>query len=139
MILEGKLTICRTTGPEGDYVSIYLEDEVSGTRFANANLSMEEYGRAITGLGHRPCQIEVRGLEHVGLVRERKHERVAVPGRSYGDDLADRARAAVAPYEVDGWQAAMYQMLHSQGSIVSRGDDETTYNVLFERWVPRET
>ncbi len=70
--LEGKISITRPRGPEGDFIKIEIEDNNSHATFVSLTMTLEEFGLAITGLCARPVELDVRGLGVVGKIREQK-------------------------------------------------------------------
>lgn len=134
MKLQGKITICRTTGSGEDAVTIRIRDTDAGIDFAVAELTMTNFGYAVTGRGATPCELEVRGLEKVGMVREHKTESIAFEGRVLGRDMATspEAKAALAPFEIDGWKGFPTDLANR-----NRRSKAGNQLVTFERWVPR--
>lgn len=97
--VNGKITISRWHGNQEprDGITIEVTDETSGIRFLEVGMTLEAFAQAVTGLSHQPCEIELRGIENVGKVRELKTEVVPF---NYSSDKP----AALAPFEVDGWK-----------------------------------
>jgi hypothetical protein len=59
--MQGQLSIARLHGdPQGDKVLLEIEDPDTGVKVVQCILTMEQFGHAITGLGHRPCDVTVR-------------------------------------------------------------------------------
>lgn len=71
-------------------------------------------------------------LDRVGKVREFKTVHVPILTGFDWDKRSEEARAAVAPFEVDGWRGCDTDYLNSK----RRGP--TSANVTFERWVEKE-
>jgi len=100
--VKGHISISRRTGggvPES--VHIEIEEDNSGIRFVDIELTLEGFARAITGHGNVPGKLTVRGLDRVGWNAENKTEEV--PYDLYSDER--NPKAALAPYEVNGWRA----------------------------------
>jgi hypothetical protein len=58
----GKITISRTDSNVPPYESIHISIKIStdaSTEFVTVTMSLEEYARCISGLGYRPCEVEV--------------------------------------------------------------------------------
>ncbi len=135
-ILQGKLSICRTTGRDDDReVKIELIDELSGVPFVQINLSAAAFGLVATGASRQPCEF-IHRPAHVGRRREHKEIPVFIPN---GRDVT-KVRQAVAEHEVDGWigsdTSAMnhYNRTAAQKAAV----DGETRMVTYERWVEAE-
>ena len=78
--IKGKLTISRVHPNQGeDWIEVTLDDKNSGIQFAEVRINLEEFSKAITGLGARPCEIEVGGLDLVGKKLETKTHIVTFP------------------------------------------------------------
>ncbi len=60
--LAGKITITRTYGGKSPTVLIQLEDALSGTMICDINMSIEEYGNAVTGKGACSCKIDLSDM-----------------------------------------------------------------------------
>ena len=66
------LSIGRTSCSHGpDYVRVSLADELSGARI-QVKLSLEDYAKVITGLGHIQAEAESYNMDKIGLVREHR-------------------------------------------------------------------
>lgn len=128
--LSGKLSICRTSSGE---IKIYLIDESSGCEIVDLAVSPHDFAEALTGMSHRPCEIEWR-TANLGKKHEHKTEEVPIPKdfpyRTHAkfDAAAD---AALAAFEVEGWKA--------DRSCLSNGHCRTDggYRVSFHRYVPQ--
>lgn len=101
--MKGRVTIGRFTG-SSEGVRIEFTDESSRVRFATATLTVEDFGRAITGLGEIDCEIETRNLHLVGTMAENKTEVIKVERPFGSSELFDRLKTAVSNLEVDGWK-----------------------------------
>lgn len=126
---KGKITISRyqsSKGPDG--ISIEITDESSGIRFCSADMTVEAFGFAITGLSHQECGLDVRGLNLIGKLREYKTERVPKP-HGYSKNEADSAKS-LKPFEVDGWVGCVHDLWNHH-----RSAGEGFQNVGFIRYV----
>jgi len=100
--LPGTLCISRTSSThDADEIEIRFIDEESHVQFATFHISLENFAKALTGLGYVEGKIEYRGLNRVGKISESKTELVHC--KPYGDDKAKYK--ALAEFEVDGWKA----------------------------------
>ena len=71
-ILPGKIIISRirSNKRDEDEIEISFIDNQSNTHFATAKMSLETFALALTGLGHLDVEIDVRGLDKVGMNKE---------------------------------------------------------------------
>ena len=135
MKLPGKISISRSTGPDGHSFVVTIHDARSGVQFLEATVSLEDFAMALTGVAERSCDLNLRGLDVLGKLREIKHEVIEIPEKFRRPRLSDDAAAVdeiVAPFEVDGW------MCHSRNDLWNghrreRGTER--YRVGFVRYV----
>ena len=66
IICDGRITI----GFYDDKVTIELDDYDASAKFAVITISPERFVKALSSLAFVPCDIEVRGLDKLGLVME---------------------------------------------------------------------
>jgi hypothetical protein len=135
MILPGKVTIARSTHSRSpDTIHIEITDANSGISFVDATISLAEFAQAVTGHGRCECELEVRGLEYVGMLYEHKQEEITFRGR-YGNcaDFETDAAATLAPYEADGWRGRPSDLRNMHNRVAGKSD---TYRVHFFRYVP---
>jgi len=136
---NGKITISRFSST--NTIQIQITDSTSGIEFLRVELDAESLGLALTGLGYQTCHFHTNGLDKIGKHRETKTEVVFVPTpKSYqADDRATAAKAAIAPYEVDGWIGYVADAMNPHKS--SRYKDGVAaeggqwYTVSFARFV----
>ena len=98
MKLKGAVTISKVQSnqtPE-PWIVIQVADKSSRTTFCEVVMSLKDFAEAITGLGHLDCDVEVCGLDKLGLVRE--HQTVAAEGAYRESPYEESARKAY-------WQA----------------------------------
>lgn len=81
--IKGKLTILINE----DGTSIELLDEISHIRFAKVQVSPVEFQKALSRIAHVDCDIELRGVEFIGMKRESSNFMFAQP--SWYDDKED--------------------------------------------------
>lgn len=114
--LKGSITVSRVMSGRGDYISISIRDENSRSRFVEAKLDYETFGKLMSGLAEIKCNFEVRGLENVGKVRVRKERTLTIRGTIYDKD---KCLAAIRLHEKamieDGWHVSEY--LGSRDSV----------------------
>ena len=125
---QGRITISRPSYGDGrQKVEIRIGDESSGIEFLEIEIGLAEFAAAITGQGYVHCEYEARGLANIGKQRIIKTERV--PYSPNGKHNTDAHKAAVAPFEVDGWEC---NYLGEVGNPYRRAGDGA-YHVTFIR------
>lgn len=135
MILPGKISVSRSTGPAGDSVRIEIMDERSRASFVVARLSMEEYGNLVSGLSYRPCELDVGALAVVGMYRESKEVEIDFIGYRSGEshgELMERAAETLKAFEVDGWRGRPSDLVNRHNLVAGAVN---RYRVHFERHV----
>lgn len=122
--MKGKVTISRDSN---DRVRIRFRDEASGIEFAEASLSVEAFGYAVTGLSEQEADLNVKGLQCVGKLRVFERREIDCPLDTYNKDVLSAWLKENA--KEDGWILDAY--LGSQNSI-SRRDGITVlrYGVI---------
>lgn len=92
--LPGKLTISRPSCYGGDdYISITVQDELSGSEIVEVRVGMAEFTRALTAFANQPCTVDIGAPEFAGSVRQYKTEAVHSPSRgSFTTCFASRSR-----------------------------------------------
>lgn len=138
MKLKGALTITRSTGGgKPDEIRLRLRCESSRIDFAEVTISLAEFAQAVTGLGYRPVEIEVRGLEHVGMEHERMHKAVHVGEIPWANDAREEFVTKLAAANTPtGWTWDSHATLQARGGIERVGQGHAV-NLWFHRYVPR--
>ncbi len=139
MNLKGSVTITRVrSNQEDDFIEVRLEDKRSGITFATAKMTLADFALAVTSLGFVKCDLEVYGLDRVGMVRENKTEQVFVPQTYHRD--RELAQKAISKFEVDGWSGRVEDAMNTHrrvhGKQAPKGKNGEWYNVHFTRHVP---
>lgn len=130
---QGRITITRPTYGDGrQKIAIRIDDESSGIEFLEIEIGLAEFAEAVTGHGHVPCEYDTRGLANIGKQRVVKTERV--PYSFNGKYDTEARKAAVAPFEVDGWEC---NYLGDVGNPYRRAG-EGAYHVTFIRYEDAE-
>jgi len=134
--LPGQLTITRPTrgGELADAVEICFKDMSSRIEFATAIVDLASFTKALTGLGHQPCEITVHALDLVGMMKETKTEAVFVIDGSW-ETREERAAAACKEWETNGWIARVSDTQNHYKQL-SKEKEGAVYRVCFLRWVP---
>lgn len=115
--LEGKITISKVSGYDGQYVEIQIEDNGSRNRFVTVKLSLENFAKAIMNQGYIPMTFETGNLAVVGKDIESKELIFPVDGWFHAKDFAEENCQKFAE---DGWTASTY--FRSQSSIQLHDD-----------------
>lgn len=71
----------------GPKVCITIEDRASGIAFAEFEMDMEHWGAFTAGFGVH-ADVEIRGVEHLGMVAKYEQREVFVPSCLQGDGAA---------------------------------------------------
>jgi hypothetical protein len=120
--LNCKLSIHRTTcSHEEDFISIEVADEASGLQFLSLEVSIANFGAAVTGLSHQECRGRARGLQYVGKKRITEKRQAIAPREHDRDKLR---QWLIDNKQEDGWLIDAY--LGSQSSIRHNADDTVT-------------
>lgn len=137
MKLNGKIIITRPTSAsrEGEYFNIAISDKLSGVQFLEVEISAVDFACALTA-SYRDCVFELRHPETVGMTAQGKTDVVPFerPWGLRGVDLEAAITAALAPFEVDGWEARRSDMTNQH-----RRSGEKGQRVHFSRHVPTVT
>jgi hypothetical protein len=137
---KGKITISRWSGgARGGGISIELTDETSGTRFLNVEMSIEDFGGAITGMSYMDCEFGLRA-QNVGKIRESKSMVIPFKNTDYKKREEDEI-TSLAPFEVDGWRGSHGDLGNHHRSAWVDADGWHCYRVNFTRFVdaPKES
>lgn len=125
MKIKGAVSINRSSN---DIVRIEVEDVDAHVSFVVAEMSLEAFASAVTGMGCVKATLNVRGLDRIGTRHEHKEE--VVPCEWSPKDKA----AVLASYEVDGWIARESDL----GNYHRRTSNPDGYRVTFTRNVKKE-
>lgn len=128
--MKAKVTISRNSR---DVVCITFRDEASGIQFAEASMTVEAYGYAITGLAEQDADLEVRGLEYVGKQRITESREIVCPIKTYDRKALSEWLSENA--QEDGWLVSTY--LGSQKSVTYK-DDGAVLRYSVTRYVDLE-
>ena len=140
--LKGSMRMMRTScNVEEDYLSIEVEDELSGIQFLKVKMPLGSMADLLTSRTAE-CEFEARAWHNVGKKRETKREKVFIPGNIY--DLKKRLEAAdeaVKKFNVDGWRGDVRDAVNHHNRCakgVEDGVDGEYYSVRFTRFVEVE-
>lgn len=134
MSVPCQITISRPHGGGKDVVNIALYDPNAAVQFIDLEMSLANFAEALLGLGHVDCDVELRGAERVGKIRETRpleftfeHDR-----NSGARDARDKAKDICQQYADEGWFAATY--FGSKGAVQQSGDTVLARTSQY-RWV----
>ena len=123
-VIKAKLGLSRAGMGSDSYMRMEIEDATSGIRFCELEIGMYDYAFLTTGLHGVSAKCTLRGLEDVGKSVEGKKEIIPRP-----EDTPEAIKAALAPYEVDGWKAYPPDLTNYHNSV------EGGQSVSFHRYV----
>ncbi len=132
-MLDGKISIHAEMGREERRVVIFIEDTLSTTEIIQVEMTMADFGNAITGHGHMPMKFLLQDTSKVGKKHEVKTEKVTFKYKN-GDITKEEINKAIHKYEVDGWigQVKDYGNHHN---FVKSDKEKEIYKIGFRRWV----
>lgn len=114
MTYKANVTISRRSD---DFVYIAIQDNNSRSEFVEVKLSLEDYGKLITGLSSVEGEAEYRKLDCVGKIKVVEARSVVCPINTF--DKAVLGRWLVENCQEDGWKLNTH--LGSQKSVDSSG------------------
>ena len=125
MNIPAKLTISRNSNDE---VAVQIVDALSGARFVDLRLTLEEFAMAITGCAFVPCSGEVRGLDVVGKQKVIEPRTAICPKSTHTREELEQW--LVKHCQEEGWTIDPY--LHSQHSVSHQGGGATLRYSVFK-------
>lgn len=129
---KGNLSISRPSYggfDDREFIEITFRDCSSGTEFVTARVKLDDFARALTGLGHLDMSFDFYP-ELVGKKYEHKTEIVPRPDVGYNDKNRNEIAAkAFAPFEVEGWKGRVDDLFNSHMRT------KEGYRVIFTRYV----
>lgn len=134
--MKGKIDISRPSCGDGrEYISIRVKDHTSKVRFLEIEIDLDEFTKALTGMGETPCNIKCRNLNKVG--RELISKNVEV---EMGDDWPTSTSKSLANQRVlkliekTGKDWIIFSGFSSQNSFFKR-DGKNYARTSLRRWV----
>lgn len=126
MKFEGNISISRDSR---DKINIRIEDDVSGIRFIDVQMTLEDFAFAITGLSCQAVKGEVRGLENVGKTKVRESRSTLQV-----EELKYKSRQEITEWlksncQEEGWILDTYLGSQSSFSHDSQGNMTIHYSV----------
>lgn len=132
MKLKGTLSITYPFGGEPrDVVCLAVSDVASGARFVELEISYHDFTAALSTRASQPCELEVRGVDHLGKRREVKTVSFQMSVGKFEDVRSEKYKAFIAMVEAEeteGWHGDV------DGAFRSQQPPGVT-NVTFRRWV----
>jgi hypothetical protein len=129
----GKITISRTHSTiKGDYITLSVVDENAVIEPIDIKMTIEDFGRAITGEGRLPCSFVLRGVDKVGKVREAKPLEFQLPDGETGKEAARAIAKRECP---EGWTP--WLSFNSQFSFFTKEGENWARTTIY-RWVDLE-
>lgn len=134
--LEGSLHIGTVVPqyPDKNYVTVQLDDTVSGTPLIDIKLTLEEASEAFLFNGYVPVKYTIRNPDRAGKRREIKTVTVSgLKAFSPDNDFRESLAKGVEKYLVDGWMLLAPDRRWNHHK--SAGGD---YRVMLTRYVGAE-
>lgn len=122
----GKLSIGRRTSSAREPFFVLTFEDVKSGQEVSVSVEAAAFAHALGNAHGQPCEIEWNDLSIIGKTHERKTEMVPCAWNASDGQKA----AALAPFEVDGWQADSSGEMDNHHRY--RGGK---YRVDFHRWV----
>lgn len=146
-MLKGHLTISRPQGPrsyDNPYIRIAVRDASSRTEFLEIEVPLASFTEALTGLSEVECDMRVRDLNRVGLIKETKSLTFDLSAeylKKYGVSSCDKKALGYLLeqdpdnifQQTDDWVLSTY--LGSQHSVVHMPGDAIRINTGAHRYV----
>ena len=133
--MKGSITISRPTySNDKEVIKIQIKDKLSRIGFLEIELSYSEFAQCLTGLSEVNCELEIRSLEKVGLVKLTDSLIFPIGDCTFKD------RTSVAYIEAnrlltergDEWTASLY--FRSKDSFFMK-DGEQMARATINKWV----
>jgi len=114
---------------EGQWIEVTIKDDGSRESIT-AKLTLEDFAMAVTGLGYRPCEMEIpEDPSRLGRTRERMQVSAPIPSGNRSD-----AATAIIMETPEGWKPELY--FNSQHSFSGVGSSLVAHTCAY-RWVKR--
>jgi hypothetical protein len=115
-----------------DVIFIQIDDDKSCQSVCKLEMSLKDFGLAVTGMGYIDCSVELLNVEHFNKERETLRVSAKIPKDTHYNERKEKAYLACkevtpAGYEID-------KSFNSQGSFEFEGD-ELICSTNAHRWV----
>lgn len=109
--MKGKITICRTEGQKGSWMSLTVVDEASGVQFVDIKIEMEAFAYLLSGLARQECEFELRNAENVGKKKWSKTVQVPLPDATGKEEFIKEVKRSLEDgnFLVGGWRVNDYE------------------------------
>jgi hypothetical protein len=146
-MLKANLTISRPSSSRASddpFIRIVVRDSSSRTQFLEIDVPLASFAEALTGLSEVECDMKVRDLDRVGLIKESKSVSFDLTAdylKKYGIHAFERKKIAYLMeqdpdnlfQQENGWALSLY--LGSQNSIACLPDNAIRINTSAHRYV----
>ena|SRR3990167_1352329 len=136
--LDGKLSLGRCQTNSGEHIiRIELVDTISNLRIAEITLTPDIFGKVITGLSYQDVNVGLNTSSNIGRKSENKSVSIELLGDlPYNNcEFTEYMRPLVAPFEVDGWKADIYDLKSVNMHHYNIVNGKRYYRVSFGRYV----
>lgn len=136
MKIKGKITISRPRGGKEKEIRIDLSDtDACLNKFLEVSIGLSEFAEILTGLSRVDCDIEVRGLQNIGKIREHKTFEFELPRDELGNVRKEMAKTVLSNIIPEGWSST--DAFNSQGSFFYK-DGTPWARAIIVRWVDKQ-
>jgi hypothetical protein len=138
---NGRISISRYSSNKAPFhgIQIDVQDDTSAQMVLRMDISIEEFGNAITGLGYRPCECELpANFERIGKKLEVKTIEVDITEikdswNMSSDEWQEALTIVTNSHVKDGWQPSLDDRPNFHRRTQKNG--RTMYRVDFFRYV----
>jgi len=117
-------------------ITIKLDDHNASTRFAEIEMTPEQFAQALSGLYYTKCNIEIHHLNRIGKTMLHKEFKFKLPkGLNYFDQdiQAEKIVKKICP---KGWKPDLY--FRSQNSFFEK-NNKTWARTTIRKWIKRKS
>jgi hypothetical protein len=129
--MKAAVTIIRSSK---GVIRISINDRASGIEFVEAEMELADFANAVTGFSNQPAEMEVRGLQWVGMTRVSELREKLCPLDTY--DRGELSAWLQANAQEEGWIVST--CLGTQGSV-SRRPEGTLLRYSATKYVKEDT
>lgn len=129
MTNKAHVTISRiSSNMEDDYISLRVEDDISGVIVTDVKMSLSEFAKCVTSQGHCPGEFTLIPTSEIAsrFGKKREVKTVKLPWKKLHGDV-ETLKELIQPHLVDGWQ--------TRGLGLSQQQPPDGHNVTLVRWV----
>ena len=129
-MLDGKISIHAEMGSRERRVVIFIEDKLSACEIMQIEMTMADFGNAITGHGHMPMKFLLQDTSKVGKKHEVKTEKIELNVKD-----KEKTNEDLKKYEVDGWVVNRKDIDNHHNLIKYMDNGKWLVRVSFHRWI----